>query len=623
MITFSSAVKMFTQIANQVQPVINQINTAISAVIRFHRLMQAKINLRVNVSSAISQLFGKIKAIKQKINSMAGEFGNSLKKSVGNLLNFENGKKLFSSTVGGAMEQQQTRENFSVRTGNAQLGNAIYDQVAKQALQYGQNVGEAESSASSFMTYTMDPAKLTQMNKLAMRLSKLGPEEGLQGASLSMNELLSGDASSISEKFHIGSKSIESSGVLKAAKAGNVDGFIKGMDKLLNKQNMTEQAFEKMMESPSAQWQKAINLFKFNLGLAGQMALKAFGPMITTINEAFESGKLKSFFIALSTGLYLVVSLASWLVNAFFRFFDLVSAYLPEITTALGVGLVAALWSMVAPILAQAGAWLLANWPILLVMAAVGMLVFMLGKMGVTTDQIVGVVIGLFFSLFATLSNLVAAFWNILVSIGEFFANLFKDPVYAVKKLFYDLVKNIAEFFGNLINGIVTGLNKIIGMINKVSGKPIPLIPEISNDWVESLKPTTDKDVHDFSNSKMEFKDTVAAFRSGYSKGPGFLDSMGSAFDGLNSTYGGKIPNVEKVGEVGKINDTVDISSEDLKTMRELAEMKNIQNFVSLTPSVQVTTGPVGQESDINTIVARIETMLTEQIASSAQGVYR
>ncbi|MNN61394.1 hypothetical protein D3C81_1766250 [compost metagenome] len=82
------------------------------------------------------------------------------------------------------------------------------------------------------------------------------------------------------------------------------------------------------------------------------------------------------------------------------------------------------------------------------------------------------------------------------------------------------------------------------------------------------------------------------------------------------------IPNVDKVGELGKIKDTVDISSEDLKVLRELAEMKNIQNFVTLTPTVQVKTGPVNNGYDVDTIVNRIEERLTEQIASSAQGVY-
>ncbi|MNC70381.1 hypothetical protein D3C75_1211870 [compost metagenome] len=56
--------------------------------------------------------------------------------------------------------------------------------------------------------------------------------------------------------------------------------------------------------------------------------------------------------------------------------------------------------------------------------------------------------------------------------------------------------------------------------------------------------------------------------------------------------------------------------------MRELAEMKSIQNFVTLTPTVQVTTGPVTNNADINTIVSHIERVLEEEISSSAAGVY-
>ena len=83
-----------------------------------------------------------------------------------------------------------------------------------------------------------------------------------------------------------------------------------------------------------------------------------------------------------------------------------------------------------------------------------------------------------------------------------------------------------------------------------------------------------------------------------------------------------KIGKVGKVDKVGKIEKAVDISSEDLKTMRELAEMKNIQNFVTLTPTVQVTTGDVNNGTDIDTIVARIEDVMTEQISTYASGVY-
>ncbi|EKN35928.1 putative tail length tape measure protein, partial [Clostridium botulinum CFSAN001627] len=55
------------------------------------------------------------------------------------------------------------------------------------------------------------------------------------------------------------------------------------------------------------------------------------------------------------------------------------------------------------------------------------------------------------------------------------------------------------------------------------------------------------------------------------------------------------------------IDDKIDISNEHLEMMRDLAEMESIQNFVTLTPTVQVTTGDIKEEADINKIISKIE----------------
>ncbi|QNK57549.1 hypothetical protein [Paenibacillus sp. PAMC21692] len=77
-----------------------------------------------------------------------------------------------------------------------------------------------------------------------------------------------------------------------------------------------------------------------------------------------------------------------------------------------------------------------------------------------------------------------------------------------------------------------------------------------------------------------------------------------------------------RLDEVGRVNDTVEINSEDLKTMRELAELKNIQNFVTLTPSVNVQTGDIRNGMDVSSMVQAITVVLQEEIAASAEGVY-
>src|SRR5690606_4410566 len=104
--------------------------------------------------------------------------------------------------------------------------------------------------------------------------------------------------------------------------------------------------------------------------------------------------------------------------------------------------------------LVQAAAWMAANWPILLIGAAIGFLIYALYQWGDATSEVIGYVTGIFGVLFAGLYNHFALFANVALSIAEFFANVWKDPVYAVKKLFYDMVINVLEWLGNLVKGI-------------------------------------------------------------------------------------------------------------------------------------------------------------------------
>ncbi|MDP4110177.1 MAG: hypothetical protein Q8878_09150, partial [Bacillota bacterium] len=59
------------------------------------------------------------------------------------------------------------------------------------------------------------------------------------------------------------------------------------------------------------------------------------------------------------------------------------------------------------------------------------------------------------------------------------------------------------------------------------------------------------------------------------------------------------------------IEDGADISAEDLKTMRGLAETKSVQNFIKLTPMVTVTTGDIRSETGVDGLVSKIERALS------------
>ncbi len=172
----------------------------------------------------------------------------------------------------------------------------------------------------------------------------------------------------------------------------------------------------------------------------------------------------------------------------------------------------------------------------------------------------------------------------------------------------FDKGFDIGESWGDGIDNAISGaLNGIKGMVNELEMEPGLEMPNTDE--------LTGGGVGEATNSP---KGTTVPKEA-------TLPKVGNAPKVANVPTAAMNPNLDKVGkvgEVGKINDEVDISSEDLKLMRELAELRNIQNFVSLTPTVQVKTGDIKEEANVKKLVAEIERSLEDEIASSAKGVY-
>ncbi|EHQ88293.1 tape measure protein [Desulfosporosinus youngiae] len=216
--------------------------------------------------------------------------------------------------------------------------------------------------------------------------------------------------------------------------------------------------------------------------------------------------------------------------------------------------------------------------------------------------------------------NVVATIWNVIATVAESIRNVFNDPVGSIVRLFVGL--------GDTVLGI---LETIASAIDTLTGKHLS---DAINGWRGDLQGMADDlvgeveikvprlDPHDYLPGRFDYTN---AFNKGYNWGNNISDKFSlSNIPGntLTDFDLGNIPNIDRVGEVGKIKDKVDISNEDLKIMRELAEMKNIQNFVTLTPTVAVTTGDINNGQSVDTIVGKIKTMLETEIASSASNVY-
>lgn len=276
----------------------------------------------------------------------------------------------------------------------------------------------------------------------------------------------------------------------------------------------------------------------------------------------------------------------------------------------------------------------------------------------------IGIVIGLIYKWVQSVGglkiawmivcNALLAMWDLL-KIGVMTGVYFVMNLWNVMQLaFMTTSTNIQNFIGdmkagvltilqNMVNGAIDIINDFIGTLKKIPGVNLDFIDQVTfgtNAQLENeaAKQARNNDLAQYQNKienqiadreaaletmKTEAKLAAAARNADISAAQQAAKAAKDAADKNNSAS--NVPpagNIDKVNKVGKIEDKVDISSEDLKTMRELAEMKSIQNFVTLTPTVQVTTGPVTQGADIDTIVKRIEQTLEEEIAASAAGVY-
>lgn len=259
--------------------------------------------------------------------------------------------------------------------------------------------------------------------------------------------------------------------------------------------------------------------------------------------------------------------------------------------------------------------WMIAAWPVFAIIAGVTLLMVVLSKLGVTADQVVGFITGLFTAFYVSVHNQIAMIWNFIAAFVEFFANVFNEPVYSIKKLFH-----------NLATSIIDAIYKIAEAIDWVFGSSLASglnsLQENLDNWLGEM-PEGYKVIE-----RMELLGHDAIL-DGYETGANFAKGITNALDGFDPgdvsrmlSEGVDISNIDKVGEVGKIRDTVDISSEDLKMMRELAEMRNIQNFVTLTPQISVQTGDIRETVDTQAVIASITDQLATELESSARGVY-
>lgn len=220
---------------------------------------------------------------------------------------------------------------------------------------------------------------------------------------------------------------------------------------------------------------------------------------------------------------------------------------------------------------------------------------------------------------------------------------------------FYTAGVNIQNFMGdmkagvlmilqNMVNGAIDIINGFINTLNKIPGVSIDAIEQVTFGTTaqmenEAAKQARAADLAAYQeqiDSQIADRDAalaamkaeasaataqreaeIAAAKAEAAAGNGTDEMDWAAYqDGVTD-----IGNVDSVGSVGSVEEDVNIAEEDLKFLRDVAEMRYVQNFVTLTPTVAVD-AKISEKVDVDEVVSRIETKLEDEFVAAAEGVY-
>lgn len=279
------------------------------------------------------------------------------------------------------------------------------------------------------------------------------------------------------------------------------------------------------------------------------------------------------------------------------------------------------------------------TWIILAIIALIAIIyavVAAINHFASTTYSATGFICGLFMTLYAFLFNrFIVPARNALAMFVNFFANVFNDPVAAVKVLFYDMCLTVIGYISNMASAIENIINKIPGVtvditsgLDNFKGKLESASAKVKSEseWKEVMATT-------------DYMDYGSAYKAGYNFGQGVDKKVSSMFDFNSNDIKSSLPDYQSlqdsiggIGEgvgstadnTGRTADALATTEEDLKYLRDLAETEVIDRTVFRDIKVELggVTNNVNSNMDLDGIVDYIGTALEDAMLSSAEGAH-
>lgn len=246
----------------------------------------------------------------------------------------------------------------------------------------------------------------------------------------------------------------------------------------------------------------------------------------------------------------------------------------------------------VAGNLAKAASWAIANWQIILFAALLASALIAAQQFGIGFEEVAGWVGQVLGMLYAIGYNVFASLWNVIAAFAEFFANVWNDPLGATARLFFSVFDTIL----GIVETVAGAIDALLGsdLSSAVSGFRSQLSGWVDDTFGENAVQIKRMANLDVAATSQQWGDMGSNIGSK-------LDNMNISLEDIAGGLGGlgdisvpsagelDIGDVGSVGRVKNIEGDVNLSDEDLKLYRDLAERRYMNRVELQTLAPQIT----------------------------------
>lgn len=271
------------------------------------------------------------------------------------------------------------------------------------------------------------------------------------------------------------------------------------------------------------------------------------------------------------------------------------------------------------------------TWIILAVIALIAIfyaVIAVINKVKGTTYSATSFIVGAFYVAGAAIYNTVVGFINAAI---QFIWGGFAEPVIGIIEWILNAANGGFNSFGGAVANLIGQIISWFLSLGKVVTKIIDAI--FGTNWTAGLNSLQSSVLAWGKNenaltidrtplaikSRIEYGD---AWEKGKAKGLEISDKISGVFEGSNMDN--LLQNTQDIANnTGGISDSLDISKEDLKYMRDVAEREAINRYTTAQIAVDFkNTANINSNMDIDGVMNKFTEKLREAVDTSAEGVH-